>query len=1307
MSYQGQTPTNASNLISNQNNGILFSIIDQHIYNKEGYCLGALNTSSDAFSTVEDFQIKGASEILIVPNPANCQQYYIVSVKVDIGVNQKTPYVFLLDMSIPNINAMSYNTSECILGQLVPIGNMSGNYQNIGMPIVSLVNNENSGKPIPPFNNPNDPTPNNKTSNVFLGATPKNAQNTHYVFISNNSYIYRFKITNNGFEFDNDVIPFLLNGNTDYNPYNVRSELEVVNLSNGNMRIACPYYKTISQGVNQVWEWLFIAELNSLGNLIPNTSYHIPFYKNPNPQSIEDVALKGIEFSGNGDYLYISHSTNVLQPNQLEFFDFNSPNVNLSPINIGNLDCKFSVLEKGIDNSIYFSGLNGLHKLTNSNNPNSSILTINSTPGFYNYENNGTTLPFSDLFKLYSLPDQIDGFDYYNNLNNYLGCCLDNINFNSNSIVNVTSNATWGNTLNGGSNPFSTGNTIKIKKSIYIKPGVTLTIQNLNLEFAPDARIVVENGNSNIHGGKLILDGANLTAVQTCGLNSNWLGCEVWGNKTLNQVNASTSNQGVLIMKNNAKIKHAEIAILVGKRQFSTSINQCSINEFIFSNNFIENQSGGIITLMNAQFENNVFGIQFEKYLSPNGVNNLSTITASKFEWNDQFYSNTLETHIKLKGIKGLKIQASTFENNATNQNLIHTGIGIESENSNFNVISKCNSLLPVGVNCTSYIPCKFIGLKFGINTFSTNNFNFSVNRADFKDNRCGVFAVGTKYYQITESKFTIPEISNSGTNGIYNLGGSGFKIEENEFYEEDGSSIGSSYGVIINNSGTSHNEIYNNFYQNLNIGGYSLFKNGTTLNNGPQSGLQWICNRFRSEIVDFDLGVYGTDVSPGIIDYNQGYFNGSTLNNSVLAAARNTFSLFNEINPSEHDISLNQYSQQLNYVYLNNPSQTPDNYSPAVSIIQQQFNSSSVNGFGFNVCPSKLINKPIKLKSINLKVKLDSLQTLIDGGNTDYLLSLLANSTDPYQLLNGLSPYLSDSILKELIFSCASISEKEDLLQLQKPLTSDVCQHVLNSYLPELIKLELILNQGDAPMQKLIQEIGQVKSELDQTYSNYIGNLLLDTTITYLNIIDSLTGLNFIDAKKDIISLLISHQNNDSANVLLNEICECDIDFQLMMEINKHFSNVNSINEAINLSPSLLDSIQMFYNNTNNVNYKEILNSIINYYGNTLDIPEIPQVSSTKSINVNNLQENLNEKKIINVFPIPSSGVINLVSKEALNTLVIKVTDMNGRIVFKNTLEEFVTSQIDLSSLSNGEYILEFALNNVKKETVKIEIKK
>ncbi len=1313
LSYQGQSPTNASNLVTTPNNQILFFIIDQHIYNKDGYCLGNLNTTSDDFNSVESNQVKGASEILIVPNPANCQQYYIVSTKIDVGISNKKPYLFLLDMGIANINATAYNPNACILGQLVPIGFSNGNFQNFGTSIASLINSENSSDPIPPFVTENDPSP-GKESNIFLGATPKDSQNSHFVFISNANFIYRFKVSNFGFQFDNYVIPFLNNGTTEFNGYHVRSELEVVRIPNGNIRIACPYYKNVTQGNNIIWEWLFIAELNSAGYL--NSSYHIPFYKSPNPQTSEDAALKGLEFSSNGNILYVSHSTNTLQPNQLEYFDFNSPSNILTPINIGNLDCKYSMLERGIDNGIYFSGLFGLHKLNNSNDPNSSVTTLNTQSGFYNFESNGSPVSlFSNLFKLYLFPDQIDGFDYYNNLNGNLTCCIENISFHSNDVINVNSNATWEDWAQGGTNPFTNiaGNVFQIKKSIYIKPGVTLTIKNLTLEFAPDARIVVENGTSNSLGGKLILDGTTLKVVETCGINSNWLGCEVWGNKNLNQLNINSTTQGLLIMKNSSTIKDAVIGVLVGKRQLN-NLNSCPSQEIVSGNVFVPTNSGGIIKISNSNFENNITGIRFEKYFSPNGINNISTISTSTLKWDDNINSSYLNYHIHLKGVKGLRIIASNFKNDiSNNSNLVQSGIGIYSENSNFSVESKCNYITVVGGNCNDYIPSKFSKLKFGINTYSTDNLNFTVNRSEFEDNEFGVFVAGTKYYSITESNFQIPELSNTFSAGIYNYGGKGFKIEENNFFEEDGSTIGMTYGTVIRNSGTEYNEVYNNFYQNLNVGCLAMYKNGTSINivTNPVSkvtnGLHWICNRFRSEITTADIGVVGSSLNPGIIDYHQGYYGGNTLQNSIKSAARNTFSLTNESSPLEHDIKLDQYSQQFSYVYLVNPTQDPNNVSPGIFTIPQIYNNNLVNGYGYNVCPSKLKLKPLKSDINQLKLTLDSLQSQIDGGSTESLLLLLANSLNPYLLLNEVSPYLSDSTLKEFLNGCASNIEKKELLELQKPLSPDMCQEVMNSYLPELVKLELILNQGDAPMQKLFNEISEVKSTLDAEYSGYIRNLLSDSSLTYLDIKDSLLGINIEAAKKDLIFLMISQNEIDSINNIMSLVCECESDFEILTEINKRLYGTNSIDQLMEESSSFVDSVNLLHCLTNDPALKEVLNILLTYHGNMTSSPDILDFYGTRSSQINNVLNNPETKNIIKVFPIPSNGEINFISEELISDLKIAVYDIKGNLVLSTNFKETAQSKIDISNLSNGEYVIEFILNDLKHERNKVVLEK
>ncbi|MCO5258838.1 MAG: hypothetical protein M9916_01725 [Crocinitomicaceae bacterium] len=61
----------------------------------------------------------------------------------------------------------------------------------------------------------------------------------------------------------------------------------------------------------------------------------------------------------------------------------------------------------------------------------------------------------------------------------------------------------------------SSGSSITtIKEELRIPAGVSLTHKhNMTLEFAPGARLVIENGTSGSQGGKLILNGTTLTVM--------------------------------------------------------------------------------------------------------------------------------------------------------------------------------------------------------------------------------------------------------------------------------------------------------------------------------------------------------------------------------------------------------------------------------------------------------------------------------------------------------------------------------------------------------------------------------------------------------------------------------------------------------------------------------------------------------------------------------------------------------------------------------------------------------------------------
>jgi hypothetical protein len=94
-------------------------------------------------------------------------------------------------------------------------------------------------------------------------------------------------------------------------------------------------------------------------------------------------------------------------------------------------------------------------------------------------------------------------------------------------------------------------------QSISIPSGQTLTIVNCTVNMAANTYIKVQPG------GTLILDGCTLT--NSCGYM--WSGIQVLGDPTKKQ--SPSTNQGVLIMKNGAKIENAYVAAMADEASYS------------------------------------------------------------------------------------------------------------------------------------------------------------------------------------------------------------------------------------------------------------------------------------------------------------------------------------------------------------------------------------------------------------------------------------------------------------------------------------------------------------------------------------------------------------------------------------------------------------------------------------------------------------------------------------------------------------------------------------------------------------------
>jgi hypothetical protein len=224
---------------------------------------------------------------------------------------------------------------------------------------------------------------------------------THY---PNSVGIYRYKIDAAGFNYDNY---FISHGG--FSPTIHRAEMELIELSNGNYRIAT-YIGSETKGAA-----VFTAELDTNGKLIPDTKVRLSFRSFG--ESSNRPYVHGLEFSPNGNILYISHQeskpyfSNPNFPNPIEYYDFNNPVLGVQSLVVTNaLDFEISQIEMGIDGKLYFATSDRLATLSDPNTPLSS--NWNDTAQVISYPPNNRGFPFSPFpLNTYILPDQIDDFD--------------------------------------------------------------------------------------------------------------------------------------------------------------------------------------------------------------------------------------------------------------------------------------------------------------------------------------------------------------------------------------------------------------------------------------------------------------------------------------------------------------------------------------------------------------------------------------------------------------------------------------------------------------------------------------------------------------------------------------------------------------------------------------------------------------------------------------------------------------------------------------------------------------------------------
>nr|NQU91126.1 metallophosphoesterase [Bacteroidota bacterium] len=333
--------------------------------------------------------------------------------------------------------------------------------------------------------------------------------------------------------------------------------------------------------------------------------------------------------------------------------------------------------------------------------------------------------------------------------------------------------------------------------SIRIKTGGVLTIKG-DVEFQRDGGIIVEPG------GRLIVDSALLTCLGdyiVIDEKPYWQGIQVWGNSSVHQFPDTNGNyqQGYLKLENGAIIENAVSAVELWRPDHWGT-------------------QGGIVFADNTTFRNNtksVHALYYQNYhpydTTHKEMDYMSNFKDCTFEIDTNYSGEHIfYKHVDLSHVRGIDFQACDFYLADKVEGVSDWSSGIFSNDARFKVSATC---MTTPCPEEDYDRPYFSGFKhaiFATTDGSTTN-SFSIDRADFVNNACGVKIMRVNNAIILRSEFEIGFNNNSeeceACDGYYNSYGiildnaSGFAIEENNFTKVQGAPSGIYYGILINNT--------------------------------------------------------------------------------------------------------------------------------------------------------------------------------------------------------------------------------------------------------------------------------------------------------------------------------------------------------------------------------------------------------------------------------------------------------------------------------------------------------------------------
>ncbi len=857
-----------------------------------------------------------------------------------------------------------------------------------------------------------------------------------------------------------------------------------------------------------------------------------------------------------------------------------------------------------------------------------------------------------------------------------------------------------------------TGN---IEGVVDVEPGATVIVDNLSttyfadkLETGLDSKIVVEQGGSivnpsNPNGGKLQIFGTVTAIPGNVNGGTMWQGIEVGGDVTKippAAVQGKVTITGPGGTNTIPQISNAINGVTTARfnaeyiPDLTTSGSSVvSSNSALFQNNWRSIQImprgtyGGNSNLANSQFlQNAAIGHHLLPYYSVSITGNSATINNNKFLV-DNTYWGTL---------------------NASNA----LASGISLNNSNLSPTNNTFTDLYTAIYQTTSIPT--INVTISANTFTNDYTSVTLSGSSYSSVNSNTFVINKALHQPSS-----PAPLGWSPSGIVLNNCHHYSVQDNSLTS---TSAIWAYGIVVTNSNYgsfTENEVVNN----NTLSNYTPFQTYYLIGNKYRAGgvaiqpqgdnqyLQVRCNTNSTNNIDISaMPQIGYPTFP--VANQQGTclscITYPTLCES--APAGNIFS-YPSTSTCSGDFDIYSSSYSFTYTHHTNSATTPGASCYNSPVTPTSCAGVTYTNWSTDACPDQLVSccggghySCCISNHSALKLKHDSMQSVIDSGNATRLFSILHTGT-PAQIQDSLlahSPYLSDSLLLATIHDSLPADTLRNILIPNSPLTGQVIQAALALSLPGTVReqIEAAQDGGPSGRRQLEHAIGYYAFQEDISANGLIRSYLADTTIngqdSALVFLATIPGVESMSEQADIN---ISMGQYSAASSLVSEI-------QTTGLMNDFCSLSNVLIQLGNSGKTVyqMDSVQI--DTVTNIAYRTIQAQstknaqaiLMQVYGLSFHDTILPILDSGSGhraiISQNNQQNGSNENVIaqgnVKLYPNPANNRLTIeynLNNNSMSTLV--VYDLLGNKIQSYDLP---TSQTiiteDISNLSAGFYV-------------------